>query len=452
MRNVDLMERQLTGTDSPYALKEVQFDGASCQIYEHAPRSLNDIYQKAQIMGDAPLIRIDEYVLSYGETFRKAAAFAVYIRNHFGVTASSRIAISVLEPSAWIIAFVAITSMGATAVLIGVDDPNDAQHRIRISRCSLLVTDGPVGMSDPGGMAGTRVMAVQDFLSRRGDLCVEASWLSLPSQREAIISFTDKTTGTSKGVIQTHLGVITGLMNMILSGLLARAETEDADWRAPSVGQPPCTLMLSPLCYIGGYGQLLLTLMLGGKLVFTSNRTASSLSELVDSQQLVSIAGINDVQLRELVRLKPDPGSLISIGRHGAALDAGLLAEVSERWPAVTVTTGYGMTETAGAIAVIAGESLRRKPASSGRILPSVQIKIVANDGRPLAIGELGEIYVRGASLLRGYCTERGDEQPLNDGWFKTGDIGCLSAEQHLYVLDGSHHVLSESATDDSTR
>ena len=393
-------------------------------------------------MGDAVLVVADGDPLSYAEIFSRAKRFADFIRQNFGLGTGSRVAIAVREPTTWIVSFIAITSIGATAVLIRAEESENARHYLRIARCSLLVTDAVAETSNLVDTVGICVVAKDEFFSLGRKPNGEDSQLSLPSQGEALISFTSGTTGAPKGVILTHLGIITGLMNMMLGGLLAAAESGDAGRHSPSTRRTPCTLVLSPLCYIGGYSQLLLMLTLGGKVIFSRDRDAASLASLVESEQVRSIVGINDSQLRELMRLKADSGPLTSIGVYGAALNASLLAEIWEHWPNVVVGSGYGMTETAGSIAVIAGEALKRNPTSSGRVLPSVQIKVTASDGRQLAIGEVGEICVRGANLMRSYCTESGEEQPLRDGWFKTGDIGYLSADHHLYITGRSSHVL----------
>jgi acyl-CoA synthetase (AMP-forming)/AMP-acid ligase II len=89
------------------------------------------------------------------------------------------------------------------------------------------------------------------------------------------------------------------------------------------------------------------------------------------------------------------------------------------------------MTETNGSICTLSGAELRDMPSSSGRLPPSVECRIRDEQGKDLPCGEIGEIWLRGAMLMRGYCNA---PQAKQDGWFNTGDMGQLSQERHLQV------------------
>jgi long-chain acyl-CoA synthetase len=155
-----------------------------------------------------------------------------------------------------------------------------------------------------------------------------------------------------------------------------------------------------------------------------------------------SLAGATPAQIRELMRHMPEEGSLTSIGIHGTALHPVLLEEIVNHWPRVTVNSGYGTTETNGSVASISGETLRRYPHCAGRVLPTIEVRIVGLDGFDVEPGEIGEVWLRGASLMHGYCTEGGSVEGLADCWFKTGDLGWLSPHRFLSIVDRVNHVI----------
>ena len=105
---------------------------------------------------------------------------------------------------------------------------------------------------------------------------------------------------------------------------------------------------------------------------------------------------------------------------------------------------GYGMTETASCVTFLLPEDHRRALAgradlllSAGQPVLGTEVRIVDEDDRPVACGELGEIAARGPQLMRGYWNRPEDTaEALRGGWMHTGDAGSLDAEGYLYVRD----------------
>ncbi len=86
---------------------------------------------------------------------------------------------------------------------------------------------------------------------------------------------------------------------------------------------------------------------------------------------------------------------------------------------------GYGLTEAAPVISANVPE--RHKMGSSGSVLPGIDIRICDDDGRPLPIGERGEIVIRGENVMAGYWkNEKASRETVRDGWLYTGDLGYL--------------------------
>ena len=111
---------------------------------------------------------------------------------------------------------------------------------------------------------------------------------------------------------------------------------------------------------------------------------------------------------------------------------------VSERWQAATgiaLTEGYGMTEASPVVSV--------NPLTGGKIgtiglpLPSTEVRIVAEDGTVLGIGEVGELQVRGPQVMLGYYKQPLETaKVLKDGWLCTGDIGTMDKDGYFRIVD----------------
>ncbi len=121
----------------------------------------------------------------------------------------------------------------------------------------------------------------------------------------------------------------------------------------------------------------------------------------------------------------------------GAALPTSLLDRVKQVM-GVSVLEGYGLTETSPVIAVNtpADGSI---PGSVGPILPNLQIKITDDTGKPVAQGGVGEIQVKGETVMKGYWNHPKEtaETIDPDGWLKTGDLGHQDEKGRLYISAG---------------
>ncbi len=115
-------------------------------------------------------------------------------------------------------------------------------------------------------------------------------------------------------------------------------------------------------------------------------------------------------------------------------------AAVNEKWFALTNTNiieGYGLTETAPVVS-LHPMTEKEFTGSAGLVMPNTEVSIRNEQGEALAVPEVGEVWVRGPQVMRGYW-KKADETALvmtADGWFKTGDIGRLAEDGRLYIVD----------------
>jgi long-chain acyl-CoA synthetase len=288
----------------------------------------------------------------------------------------------------------------------------------------------PVGGSDTGRGATFRINVTELSTDEHW---LERRWLpSLPSSEDAIVAFTTGSTGRPKGVVSTHLGVITGLMNMLLASRLAETPVGLPPGHPPRTGSRgrAQSLLLSPVFHVSGYSQILLTLLLGGRIRFLAHRDTRAIREVMDSGAVDSISGVTVAELDDILGSGAPPSALRFVGVNGRAVHREWFLEMRRAWPSVRIRSGYGLTETNGSIAAASPEDLLE--GSSGRVVPSIDAIVTDPDGSRLAAGVPGELVLRGASLMRCYA----DGQPaMPDGWFRTGDRASLSAEGRLSLL-----------------
>ena len=107
------------------------------------------------------------------------------------------------------------------------------------------------------------------------------------------------------------------------------------------------------------------------------------------------------------------------------------------------VVEGYGMTETAGTVSTHrVGQPC--KPGSVGTPADGMELRLLAEDGQEVARGEIGEVVLRGAGLMRGYWHNPAatGEAIREGGWFVTGDMGYLDEDGYLFLVDRKKDVI----------
>ncbi|XP_071943997.1 uncharacterized protein [Antedon mediterranea] len=104
----------------------------------------------------------------------------------------------------------------------------------------------------------------------------------------------------------------------------------------------------------------------------------------------------------------------------------------------------YGSTETT-TISSLTHTDSRNVWNTTGRTVPNTEIQIVDEEGRPVEVGEKGEIWLRSPVAFRGYYgdIEKTKEKITENGWIKTGDLGKLNADGYLTMVGRIQVLLS---------
>jgi long-chain acyl-CoA synthetase len=120
----------------------------------------------------------------------------------------------------------------------------------------------------------------------------------------------------------------------------------------------------------------------------------------------------------------------------GTSIPLPLLRAFQAAQPHIKVIQGYGLTETSPMITLVEPAQAEAKMGSIGRAVPGVDVKIVDEDAKELAVEEPGEIITRGPHVMKGYF-RRPDAtaQRIRDGWLYTGDVGKRDADGYYYHL-----------------
>jgi O-succinylbenzoic acid--CoA ligase len=254
-------------------------------------------------------------------------------------------------------------------------------------------------------------------------LNVEMLWPSQPLDLEAVqgLIYTSGTTGRPKGAMLTYNNY---LWSAIASAFRLGADPADR-W-----------LTCLPLYHVGGLSIIFRCCLYGTAVVLQQGFDPVAVSQALETQD-ITLVSLVPTMLHRL--LESHPSSLANsrlrcllIG--GAALSPALLERCRALELPLALT--YGLTEAASQVATALSAEVYRKPGSVGRPLMFSSVRIVDPHGPELPAGEIGEIVVRGPTVMRGYYRQpEATRQTLRSGELYTGDLGYLDDEGDLWVI-----------------
>ena len=282
---------------------------------------------------------------------------------------------------------------------------------------------------------------------RRGATTRRCPTLVVDPDADAAIMYTSGTTGKPKGAVQTQRNFTNFLMQGVY--LTMQMAAEAATSPAAAAPLPLATLLTFPLFHVGGLHSFLLPYTAaGGKIVLMYRWDAGEAVDIVEREAITAVAGVPTTMFELLEAAKAKGATLESLAgiSSGATLvPPELVRRIDEQTSSRAAPgNGYGLTETSGAAIANFGPAYVANPESVGKpISPVIDVRIVDGDGTDAAVGEVGEIWLKGPTIVRGYLgRERETAEAFTDGWFHTGDLGRLDADGNLYVVDRLKDVI----------
>jgi long-chain acyl-CoA synthetase len=171
--------------------------------------------------------------------------------------------------------------------------------------------------------------------------------------------------------------------------------------------------------------------------------------QLIQHEHVTAIGGVPTVMWRILEspnRADYDLSSVQRASYGGAPAAPELVDRIQEVFPNLrkTLSTAYGLTETASVATVHAGDDYFAHPGSVGQAAPTIEVRIVDEHGHDSPTGERGEVWIKGPTVMnRGYWRRPDvNSTVLTDGWFHTGDIGYLDADGFLFLVDRAKDMI----------
>ncbi|GAA1971132.1 class I adenylate-forming enzyme family protein [Kitasatospora viridis] len=422
--------------------------------YTAGPAVLRDFLELTAGHGDRPFLALDGRWLSYRELHAAAAALAHRLLGHYGLRPGDRVAIAMRNLPQWQIAFWATQLAGLVAVPLNgwwqpaelaeaLDDcapalvVADAERAERVAPWLAARPDRPwlltVGADRPAG-PGERRERFEDLPEPAPDQ--RAPEVAIAPQDDATILYTSGTTGRPKGVVATQAAWCAATVApRFFSATAALCAGRD-----PFTLPPQVTLLTFPFFHVAAFTTLFPLMANGGTAVLMHKWDPQRALELIAEHGVTVFSGVPATALG-LLDAADQRGlelpSLNVLNTGGAAAPPELARRVARRFAGrVEARNGYGLTETCGGVIANVGPRYLEHPESIGLPSPALAVRIAGPDGGALPEGAVGELWLRGQAVFRGYWNQpEATAAAFSGDWFRTGDLARVQ-DGEVYVVD----------------
>jgi len=455
---------ELDAPGSPLATSIAEVRGIPVKVYTTAPPNMRVMWEATAVHGDKDYLVYEDERYSYAEIHAQVRKLAQYLVSQ-GISRHSRVALSMRNYPEWVVGYWATVSIGAAVVGMNAWwTPSEMEYALNDSQPGVLIVDDE-RLERLSQIANTPKMHVISVRTDRALPAGGARWTDvmattdpgvLPNiefdpDDDATIFYTSGTTGFPKGAQLTHRGSVANIFNLVVMNMAAALAEQKAiaagDVPAPTgepkPALPPCFMAPTPLFHVTACNCILhAATASGAKVVLMYKWDPGRALELIEREKVTSFSGVPTMSREMLLHPdweKRDTSSVQGMGGGGAALQPDLVHKIAGALKGGQPSTGYGMTETHGIITANSARWFIAKPESCGPLVPTLEGKLVDEDGNDLPAGPstVGVLCVRGSVVIKGYLNrEEATADSIRDGWLNTGDIARIDEDGFVYIVD----------------
>jgi long-chain acyl-CoA synthetase len=431
-------------------------------------RSIRELFEHAFAeYPDNPAYTNMGRTLTYADLDKLSMRFACYLQQTVGLTRGERVAIMLPNILQYPVAMCGIFRAGLVAVNVNpMYTARELRHQLKDSgaRCIIILENfahvlqqvvedtniDHVVTTGVGDLLGWPKGLIANFMLRHVKKTIPPykltnhvsfkSALKAGANRTlqpvdigfadiAFLQYTGGTTGVSKGAMLSHRNMIYNIQQTVT-------------WQGDAYeGEHPIIAITAlPLYHIFSLQGNCLTVMSQGGLnvLITDPRDFEGFAKEMASYPFNMFTGVNTM----FASLLNTPGFKdIDFSHLRVCIGGGTAVQpaVAKEWKKATGTTilqGYGLTETSPAAIVCRVDS--EFTGTIGLPIPSTEVMIANDDGKPLQTGQVGEICIKGPQVMEGYWQRPAEtaEVMFPGGWLRTGDIGRMDEDGHFYIED----------------
>ncbi len=250
--------------------------------------------------------------------------------------------------------------------------------------------------------------------------------IPLSEKDECQLMYTSGTTGKPKGAVLTHGNLLWNLFNTILGREEKEGET---------------SIVIGPLYHTAALNNHFLTrVAMAGTSILVKHFDPEKVMEIIEKEKVTVISGAPAAyhMILSLPEGRYDTRSITKCTTGASILPNETKERLLKFFPNLSgIYDVYGCTEATPSIAILKAKDSLRKKECVGPAVPFLEAKIVDDQDRELAAGEVGELICRGPNVMKGYYKDEGaTQEALRNGWLHTGDLARMDEEGFIYIVD----------------
>jgi long-chain acyl-CoA synthetase len=437
----------VTAPGERFETAEAEIQGTTVTVFRNAPPSLREIVATTRARGDDIFLVYEDERWTFKRFADEVDALAAALVERYGITKGDRVAIGMRNYPEWVVAFAAITSLGAISVSLNAWWTEDElDYALEDCGARVLIADRErlERSAATRKRLGIDAIVVRDEpsvdIDRWEDVVVPGAPMPdvhIDPDDDATILYTSGTTGRPKGAVSTHRSIVQALLGFGCRSAVERLRAPDS----PPSEDALAFILVVPLFHVTGCVPVMLSCLASGlKLVIMYKWDPERALELIERERVTNFVGVPTQNWDLLASprfAEHDTSSLRNVGGGGAPAPPELVRRMQTNFPKASPGIGYGMTETNAYGPQNSGADYVAHPTSTGRATPILKIEVRDASGVAQPPGKPGEIWFKGPHLIRGYWN-RPDEtaEVIVDGWLRSGDIGRVDDEGFVYVED----------------
>ena len=398
--------------------------------------NLSDLWRlAAEEFAEATAVLYEGRETTYRELDALIEAFAGGLRERCGIEPGERVALVMPNCLHSIVCYLGAIRAGAIALPVNVRLKaeemrfilQDAEAAVVVAHSTTrsAVQEALLGVGCVRHIIGVEVegpgvLPVEEVLSGAS---AAPPAMAGPGGVAAII-YTSGTTGRPKGALITHGNVLFNVKATI-RGHGFRPEDRH--------------MLVVPLFHVTGLNTIMPTAFhQGASVVVTSAISPREILALVERHRATTFFGVPTT----MILLAQTPGlgdfdlsSLRLIAYSGAPMPVRIIERLRHLFPGVKLHNFFGLTETTSCTTVLPDHQALVRPESIGRPVPELELRIADEAGNALPAGEVGELLVKGPSVVKGYHNRpEATAEAIVDGWLHTGDTAYIDAEGYVFL------------------
>ena len=359
-----------------------------------------------------------------------------------GIAAGDRVALLLGNRNEFVITLFAVARLGAITVPLSIREQTPGlAYMLNDCAAALVVHEADLGDRLPAAAEvpsmRARVSVGACAGSEEFTALLAASTGPAPAEVNeedtAAIMYTSGTTGKPKGAMLTHLGIVHSSMHYQLAMGLTSADSSVA---------------AVPLSHVTGLVALITTMVRSAcKLVIMPAFKATDFLALAARERMTHTLMVP--AMYNLCLIQPDfdrhDVSAWRVGAYGGApMPVATIVTLAQKVPSLTLMNCYGSTETTSPATLMPQGQTTLHNDTVGINLVCAELRVMDDKGRELPPDQLGEIWIKGPMVVKGYWNNPAETADnFTGGFWHSGDIGSINADAYVKVVDRKKDMIN---------